>query len=423
SCTQPGYARMYAYGGANYPYTYTWNTAPITNDSVANFTTGGFYTVTVSDLAGCNTTRTIFINGPTTTGFDLNTNIVSGTFWPGNVNHFFVDGTNHGCDSVSGALTLVLDTSLTFISALPTPDGISGDTLIWNFTNINYDTPHLTPYISVVPSTALTITDSICLYSLIMPVSGDQNPVNNTDLPCYSLVNSFDPNDKQVSPAGVGPTGAIPNNQTMTYTVRFQNTGTAPAVNVYILDTINLNLDINTLTIIASSHSMITELLLGNTLKFRFDNIMLPDSGTNEPASHGYVMYGINQVPNLPDFSVINNTSYIHFDYNIPVVTNTVSNMIDPSTFFSINEELCTSGVCGAMVYPNPTDQQLTIEIANKHGIVNASLVDLYGRKIMEFLIRDRTTTIDVTSIPAGLYILTLQGRQQMTTRKIQVVK
>ncbi|MFI5204283.1 MAG: T9SS type A sorting domain-containing protein [Flavobacteriales bacterium] len=424
SCTQPGFARMYAYGGTNYPYMYTWNTSPVTNDSVATFTTGGFYTITVSDLAGCNTNRTLFINGPTTTtGFDLETNIISGTFWPGNLNTFFIDATNSGCDSVSGMLTLVLDTALTFITASPAPDGINGDTLTWNFSNINYDIQHLTPYISVVPSSALTIIDSICLYSLITPVSGDQNPINNTDLPCYSLVNSFDPNDKQVSPAGVGPMGAIPNNQTMTYAVRFQNTGTAPAVNVYIIDTISANLDINTLSLVANSHAMVTELLSGNILKFRFDNIMLPDSGTNEPASHGYLVYHINQVPSLPDFSVISNTAYIYFDYNIPVVTNTVSNVIDPSTFFSIDEPLCIFGVCRAIVYPNPAYQQLTIEILNARGIVNASLVDLFGRKIKDFLIHDSTATIDITSIPDGMYILTLQEGQGVTTRKIQVVK
>ena len=46
------------------------------------------------------------------------------------------------------------------------------------------------------------------------------------------VVCSFDPNDKYVTPEGVGPQGAVAPGIDLTYTIRFQNTGSAPAINM-----------------------------------------------------------------------------------------------------------------------------------------------------------------------------------------------
>ena len=42
----------------------------------------------------------------------------------------------------------------------------------------------------------------------------------------------------------------------LTYTIRFQNTGTAPAQDIYVLDTLDANLDWSTLKIKNMSHYM-----------------------------------------------------------------------------------------------------------------------------------------------------------------------
>src|SRR6185295_15873757 len=68
-------------------------------------------------------------------------------------------------------------------------------------------------------------------------------------------------------------------------------------------------------------------------LKFTFNNILLPDSNINEPMSHGEVTYRIHTRTGLPDNTIVNNTAFIVFDLNIPVVTNTSLNTmiyIDP---------------------------------------------------------------------------------------------
>jgi len=59
-------------------------------------------------------------------------------------------------------------------------------------------------------------------------------------------------------------------------------------------------------------------------LVFHFENILLPDSTVNEPASHGFVQFRINQLTDNPIGTVIENTADIYFDLNKAIVTNTV---------------------------------------------------------------------------------------------------
>ena len=63
-------------------------------------------------------------------------------------------------------------------------------------------------------------------------------------------------------------------------------------------------------------------------VEFNFDNILLPDSIVNEPGSHGYVKYGIKANAGLADFTAVQNTANIYFDFNPAIITNTTSNTL-----------------------------------------------------------------------------------------------
>src|SRR5690606_17103611 len=112
------------------------------------------------------------------------------------------------------------------------------------------------------------------------------------------------------------------------YKIRFQNTGTYYAENVAILDTLSEHLDPATIHGVIASHDYRIDFLHNKYLVFYFDNIFLPDSFTNEAASHGYVSFFIKQRPQLPHGTVIDNSAAIYFDYNEPIITNTVSLII-----------------------------------------------------------------------------------------------
>ena len=57
-------------------------------------------------------------------------------------------------------------------------------------------------------------------------------------------------------------------------------------------------------------------------INFVFPEIMLPDSNSNEPASHGFVKFKIDQNPDNPPGSIIENKAAIYFDFNEPIITN-----------------------------------------------------------------------------------------------------
>ncbi|MEZ4827745.1 MAG: hypothetical protein R3C61_15895 [Bacteroidia bacterium] len=68
-------------------------------------------------------------------------------------------------------------------------------------------------------------------------------------------VSSYDPNDKLALPVGYDTAHYIYDNTPLSYMVRFQNTGTAPARRVVIVDTLSPALDPLTIEPGGSSHA------------------------------------------------------------------------------------------------------------------------------------------------------------------------
>jgi len=140
---------------------------------------------------------------------------------------------------------------------------------------------------------------------------------------------SYDPNDKLVNPQRLCDYTLF--EDTLIYTIRFQNTGNDYAADVVVRDTLDANLNLNTFTLLSSSHPE----LLSTSLKeenhlatFEFKGINLPDSTTNVKGSQGYVSYMILPVDNLPENTAIKNAAGIYFDLNPPILTNTVQNIL-----------------------------------------------------------------------------------------------
>lgn len=241
---------------------------------------------------------------------------------------------------------------------------------------------------------------------------------------CQENVASYDPNDKAAQPAGYGVQHYIEQNIPIDYKVRFQNTGTDTAFNIYILDTLSAYLDIASLTMGASSHSYTWE-LNGNVLKVSFPNIMLVDSNANEPLSHGFFRYRINQVANNPLGSVIENTAAIYFDYNPPVITNT--------TFHTIGENFVPIVLSVGRIYeeqiqvqafPNPFQHSTSIQVHGKsYETLQLTVFDLSGKAITSQE-ENNSNQLELHrgKLQAGMYIYQLKGDGQLiNTGKLMV--
>ncbi len=268
--------------------------------------------------------------------------------------------------------------------------------------NALFNLPASTPLGTILINSA-TITGT--------PGTLEYDFTDNTSNLIKTVIGSFDPNDKKVTPEGLGATGDVLHNTHFDYRIRFQNTGTASAINVFVMDTIDSNLDLNTLVIHRTSHNY--DLVInGNILTWRFFNINLPDSNTNEPASHGFIEYSILPKPGLADGTTIENVAAIYFDFNAPVITNTTLNTMQSSLAsienIDANDQL--------LVFPNPATQDITIlprfEIS---GRVDVSVLDILGKHIQtvyhgEF-VKSSSFKADVSKLSKGMYLLRIQHK------------
>lgn len=238
----------------------------------------------------------------------------------------------------------------------------------------------------------------------VLPMIGDANTSNNQDSLAKIVTGAFDPNDKSVSFEILSSAEAA-SGKFLDYTIRFQNTGTAPAQDVVVMDTLSSNLAIESFEMLVASHDFSLELLNGHILKWTFANIMLPDSNANEPASHGYIRYRIRPAQALTLGTLIENSASIYFDFNAPIKTNTATTLI--ADILSVENE--KQGTL--ILAPNPASDKLMISF--KHATempTSISIENIAGQKVAEYSWNgmENQTTIPINTLQSGIYILTV---------------
>ena len=284
---------------------------------------------------------------------------------------------------------------------------ISGNTISWNLTNAaaGYS---FTDYIQFTLPSGL-INGAQHYFTSTITATGsntDCNYANNDGSLLQILGNSYDPNDKTVHQAEqMSP--VITDN--LTYTIRFQNTGTAPAQNVHILDTLSTNLDWSTFDLIYASHYMNVVDLGNGVRKFDFPQIWLPDSTSNEPESHGMIVYRIKELVTNGEGEEIFNTAHIYFDWNPAIVTNTTYNV---NTSLGI-EELENSN----SIYPNPSSTNFTIK-ANEH-IEQIRIYDMLGKEWKNLRPTSSNPTVDISTLPEGIYLVNVSTEKGTFTERL----
>ncbi len=393
-------------------YFYNYNNYTVTCPS------GGTYNVSTFPSSGND------FGWSCPSGFDLEGSLSGWGFRPGDTAYAWIDVWNNRCLPVNGTVTLVLDSNVTYIASpysSNAPSSVNGDTLVWNFSSMGgtMSWNAFWSYIELVTDTNVAIGDSVCFTLIVDPVTGDSVPANNTVYVCFPVSNSWDPNMKTVSPRGAGLNGAVLPGP-FTYNVYFQNTGNAPAYNIYVLDTIDSDLDINSFHVISSSHSMSTDILPGNVLRFNFKNIMLPDSLSNEPASHGLVTYTINPKNNLQQGTQLTNTAYIYFDFNPAVVTNTVVNTIDYT--LSVPDATKKNLKSQIILYPNPARDEVMLTGIGGQGMRIFMLTDMMGKTVMKGELPSGKVKLNLKHIPDGLYTIFVMSEEGVIRSKLVVV-
>lgn len=251
---------------------------------------------------------------------------------PGFEYEYTVSYRNSGTINSSGTVTVAVDPRLTIENTTPPATNSEGNNLSWTYTNVMPGENRQIIINARVPAPTIDgslLGETLVTSATITPSVADNDISNNNAALEEIVIGSVDPNDKLVTPQGYGPNGYIDENtEHLTYTIRFQNVGTAPAENIYLNDILDLNLDISSFQVIESSHPGFSYYINNRTLHVSYLTINLEDSVSNEPASHGFFTFRINLNPGLPRGTVIQNSASIIFDYNLPLETNIVTNTL-----------------------------------------------------------------------------------------------
>jgi uncharacterized repeat protein (TIGR01451 family) len=341
---------------------------------------------------------------------DLSVSLVpTGLARPGFYAHYDLIIQNAGSTEIAAANATITfnDDRLNFFLA-EQPNTVTGNTVTFPLENLEpYTVYHRLITMDVLPPATNVGGETLEFTSQVAYDGEDVTPGNNTAGLSQIIVNSFDPNDIAVHE---GP--FIMEEQAddyLNYTIRFQNTGTASAVNIRLENTLDSQLDWSTFEPVAASHAYNVTRIEGQ-LEFKFDNIFLPDDDSDEPGSHGYVSYRIKPNADFGLGDIVSNAAEIYFDFNPAIYTNTATTEVVPPA--AVSGHTFTN----ITVYPNPVKDKLHIGI--KQGeLLSATVFDLNGRKCIATLNSDNT--IDTQNLKTGIYFVKVATADGISVYKI----
>jgi uncharacterized repeat protein (TIGR01451 family) len=256
--------------------------------------------------------------------------------------NYWLNVQNTGTTLPSGVIHLQLDDSLTYVTAIFSPDSIVGQNIYWSYDSLYYSSIYSNMVQVEIP--AFQVNPLISQLNVFLEDSLENLVLTQNDSIIQHIVCAYDPNDKTVLPQGLGSPGYIAPDQQLEYLVRFQNTGNDTAITVMLRDQLDADLDWSTFQIISYSHTMNAWMEDDGEVVFHFENIMLPDSNVNFAASQGFVKYSISPLPSLEPGTQLLNNAAIYFDYNEPVLTNSTLNTIYDCN--SITPDISGSIIC-----------------------------------------------------------------------------
>lgn len=333
--------------------------------------------------------------------------IPTGVARPGFPATYSLHITNNGNGIINNAVVTLTfnDGKLEFASAT-SPNTLAGNTLSFPINNLlPFSSQVIGLIFNVFPPPENIGGEVLAFNTTLSGVPNDANTQNNVAVLNQVVVNSYDPNDITVH-EGAFITEAQADGE-LTYTIRFQNTGTAEAINVKLVNMLDSHLDPASFRPLASSHNYSVSRTQA-ALTFKFDNIMLPHSAADEPGSHGYITYKVKPKSTFAIGDVISNTADIYFDFNPPIITNTVTTQIQ-----AMARDTFSAGTVS--IYPNPVSDVLTIAVKDGE-LLSAEVFDINGRKCNVQVLGN---TLNVQQLQSGMYLLKVSTTQGNSVFKL----
>ena len=311
---------------------------------------------------------------------------------------FYITYENVGSVTLSGRIYFQKPTRLINFSSSPTADSFNDPIASWPFTSLAPGDKKIIT-VKLHADKALNSGDSLVFYvrSDYGILAIDSDKTNNFDTLVMISGDSHDPNGKQSYPFSE----IYQSTKEIKYHIDFQNTGTASAYQVVVIDTIDVNLPLTKVVMNSASHKYRLD-INNNVFRWTFENINLADAKDDSVNSRGYISYTTQIKPGLSVGTEIKNKAYIYFDYNPPMPTDQTLNKIGIVTL--VNEPIKISE--NINIYPNPANEELMIDNRSpetKKFIIYNSV----GQAMSQLQIgKDQREILNTTTFPAGIYFI-----------------
>ena len=342
---------------------------------------------------------------------DVAVNVVSNEApRPGFEYHLILIYTNLSNQTIpSGTVHFSYDNGLTLASVSQAGITLTSNGFSYGYSNLlPYETRYV--YITLNVPTTIMAGESLVNSASITPLEGDTNSENNAFSISEVVVNSYDPNDKMESHGDKILHSTFTINDYLYYTIRFENTGTASAVNIKITDILDAKLNPATLQVISASHDYTSD-VTNAIANFEFRKIQLPVSVPNTQIGHGFITFRIKPYANFAVGDIIPNNASIYFDFNPAIVTNTFTT--------EFVETLSANGFVfnNLNYYPNPVKNILII--SNKSLIDSIEITSILGQNMLSKKVNNLQTDVDMSALSSGIYFVKVTSEGQEKTIKI----
>jgi hypothetical protein len=305
---------------------------------------------------------------------------------------------NNGSKDMNVTPVLTFDNRMSFVSASSAISSQSGNRIVFATQKARfYDKTKITVLFFGDPKD-INVDDKINFEASIDSSDAEVDHANNISKYTETVLGPFDPNHITGNPGKK----VSHSPKDIFYTIEFQNIGNDTAFNVRITDEIPASLDLKTLKVLDHSGPSVDALVIGSKIEFSFRDIMLSPSALNEAGSKGFVTFVISLKDTMTIGQVINNKADIYFDFEDAIVTNTASVTRTRNSSIVAHQ----SSNLPFSIYPNPGNGMVKLLLKDGFSLSGLRIYNTTGQQVYSSC--DGTTDLDISALPAGMYMLNI---------------
>jgi len=338
---------------------------------------------------------------------DLNISIIpQDELRPGFSSNYRIVISNQGTQVRSGEIMFQFDEeALSFINASPLASSETSSSLTFEYQDLKtFESKHFDVRFKAALIPQIMLDQVITFEASIDVNQNELSPEDNRFTLEQTVIGSFDPNDITVLEGDEVHIDNVGN--FLHYVVRFQNTGTAPAIHVRVANTLDEKLDWRTLDVLSTSHPQMLTMVDSTQMEFYFENIYLPDSTSSLEESNGFISYRVKPYPNTVLGDIVYNSAEIYFDFNPPIFTNVVS-----TTYVDVSSSQDLT-LDKTQLFPNPATSEIFVR--SELPIQKIEIYELNGLMLNSFA---PAGSINLEALKSGVYICRIKTADKVISK------